>query len=119
MSIHSPHLLLREDEVEFVAIRAQGAGGQNVNKVSNAIHLRFNIASSSLPEDIKTKLLQLRDQRVSADGIVVIKAQAHRSLERNRIDALTRELQRGRHSEHAQAPARDAHGGPSEPTAGP
>ena len=90
MSIHSPHLLLREDEVEFVAIRAQGAGGQNVNKVSNAIHLRFNIAASSLPEDIKTKLLQLRDQRVSADGIVVIKAQAHRSLERNRIDALTR-----------------------------
>ena len=90
MSIHSPHLLLREDEVEFVAIRAQGAGGQNVNKVSNAIHLRFNIAASSLPEEIKTKLLQLRDQRVSADGIVVIKAQAHRSLERNRIDALTR-----------------------------
>ena len=90
MSIHSPHLLLREDEVEFIAIRAQGAGGQNVNKVSNAIHLRFDIAASSLPEEIKTKLIQLRDQRVSADGIVVIQAQAHRSLERNRIDALTR-----------------------------
>ena len=90
MSGHTPQIQLREDEVEFVAIRAQGAGGQNVNKVSNAIHLRFNIAASSLPEDIKTKLLQLRDQRVSADGIVVIKAQAHRSLERNRIDALTR-----------------------------
>ena len=81
---------LREDEVEFIAIRAQGAGGQNVNKVSNAIHLRFDIGASSLPDDIKVRLLQLRDQRVSAEGIVVIKAQAHRSLERNRIDALTR-----------------------------
>lgn len=82
--------MLREEEVEFVAIRAQGAGGQNVNKVSNAIHLRFDIGASSLPDDIKTKLLQLRDQRVSADGVVVIKAQQHRSLERNRVDALTR-----------------------------
>jgi ribosome-associated protein len=82
--------MLREDEVEFVAIRAQGAGGQNVNKVSNAIHLRFAIASSSLPDEIKERLMQLRDQRVSADGVVVIKAQSHRSLERNRVDALTR-----------------------------
>ena len=82
--------MLREDEVEFIAIRAQGAGGQNVNKVSNAIHLRFVIASSSLPDEIKQRLLQLRDQRVSADGVVVIKAQSHRSLERNRVDALTR-----------------------------
>lgn len=82
--------MLREDEVEFIAIRAQGAGGQNVNKVSNAIHLRFAIANSSLPDEIKVRLLQLRDQRVSADGVVVIKAQSHRSLERNRIDALTR-----------------------------
>ena len=82
--------MLREDEVEFIAIRAQGAGGQNVNKVSNAIHLRFAIAGSSLPEAIKERLLQLRDQRVSADGVVVIKAQSHRSLERNRVDALTR-----------------------------
>ncbi|MBS1229486.1 MAG: Class peptide chain release factor [Proteobacteria bacterium] len=90
MSIQSPSVMLREDEVEFIAIRAQGAGGQNVNKVSNAIHLRFAIASSSLPEVIKERLLQLRDQRVSADGVVVIKAQSHRSLERNRIDALTR-----------------------------
>jgi ribosome-associated protein len=87
---HSPPILLREDEVEFIAIRAQGAGGQNVNKVSNAIHLRFAVAASSLPEDIKERLLQLRDQRVSADGVIVIKAQQHRSLERNRIDALTR-----------------------------
>jgi len=90
MSAHSPQILLREDEVEFIAIRAQGAGGQNVNKVSNAIHLRFAIAASSLPDEIKDKLLHLRDQRISADGVVVIKAQQHRSLERNRIDALTR-----------------------------
>jgi ribosome-associated protein len=82
--------LLREEEVEFVAIRAQGAGGQNINKVSNAVHLRFDIGASSLPEEIKARLLQLRDQRISADGVVVIKAQAHRSLGRNRTDALAR-----------------------------
>lgn len=90
MPIHPPQILLREDEVEFIAIRAQGAGGQNVNKVSNAIHLRFDIGASSLPDELKARLLDLRDQRVSSDGIVVIKAQQHRSLERNRIDALTR-----------------------------
>ncbi len=90
MSAHSPHILLREEEVEFIAIRAQGAGGQNVNKVSNAIHLRFDIGASSLPDEIKTRLLELRDQRISSEGVVVIKAQQHRSLERNRIDALTR-----------------------------
>ena len=90
MSDHPPPILLREEEVEFIAIRAQGAGGQNVNKVSNAIHLRFDVPASSLPEDIKTRLLALRDQRISADGVVVIKAQQHRSLERNRVDALTR-----------------------------
>jgi ribosome-associated protein len=83
-------ILLNENEVEFIAIRAQGAGGQNVNKVSNAIHLRFDIAASSLPPAIKEKLLALRDQRISSDGIVVIKAQTHRSLERNRDDALVR-----------------------------
>ena len=90
MAGHSPQIMLREDELEFIAIRAQGAGGQNVNKVSNAIHLRFDIGASSLPEEIKSKLLQLRDQRISADGVVVIKAQQHRSLERNRMDALVR-----------------------------
>lgn len=83
-------LTLNESEVEFIAIRAQGAGGQNVNKVSNAIHLRFDIAASSLPDEIKGKLLALRDQRISSDGIVVIKAQKHRSLERNREDGLVR-----------------------------
>ncbi|WP_291985775.1 alternative ribosome rescue aminoacyl-tRNA hydrolase ArfB [Candidatus Accumulibacter sp. ACC007] len=86
----APRIELRESEVEFIAIRAQGAGGQNVNKVSNAIHLRFDIGASSLPDEIKERLRQLRDQRISADGVVIIKAQAHRSLDRNRLDALTR-----------------------------
>ena len=90
MSSHSSPILLREEEVEFIAIRAQGAGGQNVNKVSNAVHLRFDVHASSLPDSIKERLLALRDQRVSTDGVVVIKAQQHRSLERNRTDALTR-----------------------------
>ena len=86
----SPADLLREEEVEFLAIRAQGAGGQNVNKVANAVHLRFNIAESSLPELIKERLLRLSDQRVSSDGIIVIKAQEYRSLVRNRENALAR-----------------------------
>lgn len=81
---------LREEEVEFVAIRAQGAGGQNVNKVSNAIQLRFDIARSSLPEAVKARLMQLKDHRITADGVVVIKAQRFRSLEQNREDALDR-----------------------------
>ena len=81
---------LREEEIVFEAIRAQGAGGQNVNKVSNAVHLRFDIRASSLPEDIKARLLQHRDQRISADGIVVITAQQVRSLERNSFAALER-----------------------------
>jgi ribosome-associated protein len=83
-------ITLREEEIEFVPIRAQGAGGQNVNKVSNAIHLRFDVRASSLPEAVKARLLLLRDQRISADGVVVIKAQQFRSLEKNRADALAR-----------------------------
>jgi len=78
------------DEVQFSAVRAQGAGGQNVNKVSSAIHLRFNIRASSLPEKIKQRLLQLSDRRISSDGIVVIKAQNFRTQEKNREDALSR-----------------------------
>ena len=85
-----PHYPVDEREVEFSAIRAQGAGGQNVNKVSSAVHLRFDIAASSLPVEIKERLLALSDSRITQGGVLVLKAQQHRTQEMNRSDALAR-----------------------------
>ena len=85
-----PTIPLREEEIDFSAIRAQGAGGQNVNKVSSAIHLRFDIPQSSLPDVIKERLLALSDQRITTEGVVVIKAQTTRSQDQNRADAVSR-----------------------------
>jgi ribosome-associated protein len=85
-----PHYIVPPEEVEIIAIRAQGAGGQNVNKVANAVHLRFDIAASSLPEAVRERLARLADQRISKDGVVIIKAQQFRSLDQNRAEALRR-----------------------------
>lgn len=81
---------LNEDEIDISAIRAQGAGGQNVNKVSSAIHLRFDISASSLPDFYKQGLLRLKDKRITKEGIIILKAQQHRTQERNKADALER-----------------------------
>jgi ribosome-associated protein len=83
-------LRIPPEELEWSAVRAQGAGGQNVNKVSSAVHLRFDIGASSLPDDVKQRLRALPDQRITRDGVLVIKAQAHRSQPLNRDDALQR-----------------------------
>lgn len=89
MTLRKP-LLIDENEVDMSAIRAQGAGGQNVNKVSSAVHLRYDIPASSLPDDVKERLLCLRDSRITQEGVLVLKAQQHRTQEMNRNDALAR-----------------------------
>lgn len=86
----SQQVSIPDDELDISAVRAQGSGGQNVNKVSSAVHLRFDIAASSLPDSYKQRLLQLKDQRISKDGVVVIKAQQYRSQVKNRAAALAR-----------------------------
>ncbi len=110
MSTQTNQLAIPEDELQFSAIRASGPGGQNVNKVSSAVHLRFDVRASSLPEAAKVQLLQFGDQRISSDGVIVIKAQRFRSQEKNRADALQK-----LHDLLSRALARQATRKPTEP----
>ena len=105
--------VIAENEVEFTAMRASGPGGQNVNKVSNAIHLRFDIRASSLPTHVKAKLLALRDQRVTKDGVIVIKAQTARSQDQNKAEAMARLEDMVAQASHTPTPRR-----PTKPTYG-